>query len=174
MSAWRPIFFLESISETLNNQVEKNEAIGLLSMYLGLKIDKFVNFNEFSKQSLPLINTVINNNTIEEIGQNDRLIILHLSYLTHRTVIGNIKNTGNWSSRLEVSGNCKYPGCQNKAHQKDHIWPFSLGGPFELWNFQGLCNFHNRMKSNSPVFNFSPDDKFQIGLKKWFMLQQWL
>jgi hypothetical protein len=174
MSAWKSIFILENISASLNIQIEKNEAIGLLAMYLGMKIDIFQNFNEFSKQILPLLNAVINDRNIQEICHDDRLIILHLAFLTHCSVIGNIRQRGTWPSTVKVFGVCKYPGCQAMAYHKDHIWPHSLGGPFEVWNFQGLCDFHNRMKSNSPVFNFSPDGNFQTGLKNWLKARQWI
>ena len=174
MSAWRSIFQLENISDTFYNQVDKNEAIGLFSMYLGMKIDKLTNFTEFSKQSLPQINHIINTDTVKEIQQNDRLIILHLAFLTHRSVIGNFRQPGQWINSIVLQGFCNYPGCKKQARHKDHIWPQSLGGPFEIWNFQGLCDFHNRMKSNSPVFNFSPNDNFQTGLRDWLKNRQWI
>ena len=76
---------------------------------------------------------------------------------------------GNWNG-IEIHGNgkCQYPECTNTDDlQKDHIWPKSLGGPYEAWNGQLLCGFHNRMKSNKLVLAKLTDPTFIRSLKNF-------
>ena len=94
--------------------------------------------------------------------------ILGLSFLIHRAIHNQINKNGNWKV-IPKKTKCAFIGCKNEGDQKDHIWPNSLGGPYEEWNFQWLCGFHNRMKSNAPLFCFNPSEKFINDFKNWMI-----
>lgn len=52
---------------------------------------------------------------------------------------------------------CQYCGAIENL-EADHIWPRSMGGPFELWNMQVLCAPCNRRKGNRTEFGDLPAD----------------
>jgi|Laugresbdmm110sn_1035088.scaffolds.fasta_scaffold09182_2 hypothetical protein len=176
MSAWDSIFKLENTSIAIKEDVERNEAIGLLSMYLAMKCPPNYDFKKFENFILIRINEVINDKSINEIEQKDRHIILHLAFLTYRSFDSNgLLIKGSWPKNLKKNiGLCNFPGCDSRGVHKDHIWPKSLGGPFEIWNLQYLCEFHNKMKSNSPIFNFSLNNNFNLELINWFRRNGWI
>lgn len=49
--------------------------------------------------------------------------------------------------------------CPNKAEERDHIWPYSLGGITEDRNRADLCRACNRGKSNTVVAYFPWGDE---------------
>jgi len=63
-----------------------------------------------------------------------------------------------WNERPEITGErCNFPGCNSRNHiQRDHVMPKFLNkfNHFEFVadeniNFIPLCQFHNRVKTNS-------------------------
>ena len=65
---------------------------------------------------------------------------------------------------------CQMPDCSNPGTEWDHILPHSWGGPNENWNFQLLCQTHNRLKSSS-LTSFArklhTEEDFHIEFKSW-------
>jgi len=54
MSAWDSIFKLENTSIAIKEDVERNEAIGLLSMYLAMKCPPNYDFKKFEQITLQI------------------------------------------------------------------------------------------------------------------------
>jgi hypothetical protein len=61
------------------------------------------------------------------------------------------------SSQCELGKLVKGAICPNRAKEKDHIWPFSLGGISIDVNRADLCEYCNRGKSNTIVGYFPWD-----------------
>ncbi|MCJ0875180.1 HNH endonuclease [Streptomyces sp. AP-93] len=71
-----------------------------------------------------------------------------------------------WSQKQQLirqaNGQCEHKPplwfrCPTAGTEADHIYPWSRGGPTELWNGQLLCRRHNRRKSNrvpSPLYRW--------------------
>ena len=157
------------------DSIERNATIGLVSLHLGTSVSTPTVFYKFEKEILPNINKLINDLAIDQIHEIDRQLIVQLSYLVHRSIYQGYIVKGIWPIKnLPTQEDCAFPGCCKKGTQKDHIWPKSLGGPYEVWNFQWLCDFHNRMKSNAPVFGFIPNEIFQKGLQSWLKKEGWI
>jgi len=164
-NSWDVIQILETDIDPVD--LERSEALGMLALHLGNSFDTFNTWARYRTAVLPKINQVILEGDRVLINPNDREFILYLSYLIHRSIYGKHGRGAAWPRRLPDPGECSFAGCSKHADQRDHVWPNSLGGPYELWNFQWLCGFHNRMKSNSPLFAFKPSEEFRLEFTNW-------
>ena len=50
-------------------------------------------------------------------------------------------------ARERAGGVCQYPGCNQPAHEVDHILPQGLGGDSSLSTAQVLCDYHHKQKT---------------------------
>jgi hypothetical protein len=169
MSFWNSINLIENSDQISIASVEKNASLGLTALYFGSKFSKALPFHEFNALILNDVNKLILNSSKTLINQQDRLLLINLSFLVHLTLFHEYKTkTSSWPIKdMPAKGKCAFPGCKNDGSQKDHIWPKSLGGPYLAWNCQWLCDFHNRMKSNAPIFGFVPSSQFNESLTNW-------
>lgn len=54
-------------------------------------------------------------------------------------------------ARERANHTCQYPGCDEPAHEVDHILPQGLGGKSSLCNAQVLCGACHKRKSAQDV-----------------------
>lgn len=172
MSVWSIISSLSGeLNEDQIKSLERNSQIGLLALHFASNEKVFLESSEFASEIRPRALEICRNAGFPNITIKDISFILSLSYLIHLSIHKKNSNNGTWTNLRSKPAVCEWPGCVSCPTDKDHIWPNSLGGPYENWNLQWLCKFHNIMKSNSPVFAFNNSNDFQIQFKSWMDAQ---
>ena len=96
-----------------------------------------------------------NSCSVEKIERNIgiAMILIHPEF----KFINPIKRTGfikRIAEKCELGKLVHGAICPNNAKEKDHIWPFSLGGETIDSNRADLCEYCNRGKSNTIVGYF--------------------
>tara|TARA_B110000003_G_C16463905_1_gene462977 strand:+ start:362 stop:844 length:483 start_codon:yes stop_codon:yes gene_type:complete len=89
---------------------------------------------------------------------------LHTLYNTNSDFVADYdKNTSRWNRTFSNKNKvCVFPGCESQNTQKDHIIPLKLNKtnlfkfiPEPSFNSMPLCNFHNRVKTDSILIGIS-------------------
>ena len=176
MNLWEIINLIDGISHSKDNYhcLERNAQIGVIALHFATKNDTYNNHRDFVDSCGSEIRDICRNPEIEQINLADFKFIISLSYLIHSTLHQPVPHSGNWHSSNPKPNKCQWPGCAKAPTDRDHIWPNSLGGPYEKWNQQWLCKFHNVMKSNSPIFTLQDSPDFEKNFISWMELNGYM